>query len=1436
MTGMSVLQREVERRKACYQECIVRRALLKRPGWEEPLYEDLKEKFQGDEFQKNRQKRKDHLNDETIELESICEARGYRVPPAKDANLVKVCDKIERYERAIASGSDPRSAAGVYGDLSVRPVHDDGDKYEGLARLEIARRHPERRRQVFDWNPQSKEPKERDSTGYWLALIQPSLDHLHLLWDTADFHANDFLRIIYLYGQMPNHIKVRHPNWRPLDQLDRDPDFSEAAEQRMLQALLEFKYWMDEEPKADICNRLIEARKKHPKEKDKKDKKDDDLKYEMTFWSENHQILFPAAEYLIGQLLPDAIFMPGRSFREGGEDPKRGDYIGRQRIERAKPRILRWLNDRLRFGFSEWNAPGYYKEHLQALFNLADFCLDDEIRTQTHMVIDLMFFDLARFTHKGHFGASAGRAYFESKNCGWEQGVCELIEILFGTHDGIHASIDPAPVMLTSSRVYRVPDAIIAIGQDAKAEFVDRSRVSLNFNEAHEYGIGFREEDDVFRWWSRGAWFCKQVINRTRELAEKYHLMYTEPFSKILPITGVFDNKTLYAYTALGTLLNPPLGVSLLGLLSIVDEEDVADLASVITEGSALTRANLYTYRNPQVMLSGVQNFRAGQYNFQSHPCQATLSMGATVWTTHPSAGANLGNLKEFLEIVGAATGAAGGGFLGAALGNFANLAVGGLLPFAPLAAGIYGGVKGFEVGKEAGGSLGEIEIIPVNHDGPNWWTGSVTLPRVVQQGSAAIIAYKPKDFQLALFGHRTHAWFPKAAFDQNADRDDWEGYDLPSRSGPFPTPMPMVDTTAKPPLIPSLTPMPSVNSNVDSGAWIFGRVGDSYVALYSGQKPEMTSTGDWANREIIAEGKRNVFILQVGSKDEFGSYINFKRRVLSARIHINGLHWAPADFQCSYDVPGGKRLELHYDEDKVRYAGFGFADNEFPRYDNPFAQVAWQQNRYVIQHKGKSLIHDIQRKQRRVAGTITELVHEADLRIYAQNMGLFPKELLGLPVTIIPLYKGTERDRVLQKLIDVLRSEKFDIAGLSEMWQESDRERIRDALGDVYRYSLQGPNEADLEWFDGGLMLLSRHKIINSNFTIYRQCVGEDRFANKGALHARIQVQGLPCPIDVFLTHTQGPEPKIGSHSDAHQAIRDQIRHLAAFIQSCRDTRIPALLMGDLNVDGINDVDGYNFLIGQLRDATDLKPVFSSAKQPSKHFEATSENEKSGVSSFNDGNDLRPVNHDSRFGNRAQRLDYFFSWPGTIFNPDYPLGDRRVVIHQSSKDRDMSDHYGIEARLATIGQQFVVASIKLSTIRVRLVRFWCLQTTSGPGDDEVEFTLRCVPDRGDEKSADSSTFEDVSEGTERLINSVQVEVDDPGEFLIVAVSGKEKDDFSADDSLGTSILRITRNELQHSSGQTIRKALPRLTGDGGEYVVEIEIKVVKSPAASGGE
>ena len=311
---------------------------------------------------------------------------------------------------------------------------------------------------------------------------------------------------------------------------------------------------------------------------------------------------------------------------------------------------------------------------------------------------------------------------------------------------------------------YEVPDVLISVAQDKNAAFVDRSRVSVNLDEGPRYGVGYQTDEDVWFWWSRNAYFAPQVIVASRDMAVKFHLMKTSPFVDVFPqllqiaaLGTDVENLHITAHASDPSSVDPELLVSL------------ARLGSIITEGAALSRANVFTYRSPDATLSSVQNFHPGQVAFQVQSCQATLSLDAAVWTTYPAAG-------DILKVSG-------------------------------------------------------------KHDGPNWWTGSATTPRVVQIKNAAIMAYKPNDLQLILFGHRTHAWFPKAAFAEGS---------VIQRSG---------------------------NCNQDDGLWTFGQVGDGYVGLFSAQRPEWTAGGPWEDNELISKGARNVFIIQVGSKPEFQSY-----------------------------------------------------------------------------------------------------------------------------------------------------------------------------------------------------------------------------------------------------------------------------------------------------------------------------------------------------------------------------------------------------------------------------------------------------------------------------------------------------------------------------------------------------------------------------------
>jgi hypothetical protein len=1312
------------------------------------------------------------------------------------------------------------------------PLNDDKSLHRGVARLELAERFPERAAELFPWRKENANP-----ANYWRNAIG-DLHALFLLEELADFDANVFLRLIYLHGEVPAHLPSP---WRTRP--SRSLNFDPGAQSRIEAALRAFKYWHDESFRArdeqsfrvarrDQHVRDIERRNEghrasgEPEDEIKgadRDPNDPKFKYEMTYWSENHQILFATAEYLAGQWMPDTTFHPGERYRDGGPAYYH-DFTGRERVQRARVRLESWLDDRLRFGMSEWNAPGYYAEHILALTNLADFALDESVRTRACMALDLIVFDLARFTHEGSFSVAASRSHFKHKNCGWHESPGDLVEILFGTRNGVFVDLDALSAFaFASTRRYAAPDALLHIGRARPAHWVDRTRASIDWGEAGEYGIGFSSEPDVMRWWSRASWFTKHVINSTRKVVEKYGLQETPPFKQILPKTGAaadaLSGVKIGSYVAAGPAF--PLLIPLLG--DPLDQEDeVADALSIITEGSAYTRGNLYTYRSRHAMLSSTQNHRAGQLSFQGNVCQATLSMCATVFTSHPSAG---GGIDKAI-----------GRPLGLVLGSVAGLAVGGLLGAAGAIGGsIYGGIRGYEAGSK------DVELLPSDPDGPDWWTGSVTNPRVVQMKGAAILAYKPKAFQLALFGHRFHAWFPQDAFD-----------DLPDGIRGEPPKSVAARKERSRQYFPFRKPSAC---NVETGRWVFGRAGEGYIGLFSGQMPTWTHDGDEACKEIMVKAERNIFIIQVGDSEEFGSYERFIDCVLGARIHINGLNWKLSDFECSYDIPNGSRLELHYDDDQVRYAGLPFADDEFPRLESSFAQVAWQQSKYVIQYGGSSLTHDVKHRRRTMGGAMSTVDIEANVRIYGQNMGLF---------YVVAPYAGTERDKALGKLMAELRSEEFDVVGLSEMWHLADRERILREVGDIYPYHVEGPDETDALdvaafaggaaaggaaaaatgvppvagaigggilgsslLLDGGLFLLSRHKIIASDGTIYRTCAGEDCGSEKGALHARIQPLGLPCPIDIFLSHTQNLTPKI-DQSKARSALAAQVRHLGAFVQSCRDHRYPALLLGDLNVDGLdpNDPGLLAHLYAELEPTEDLLPTFkppAGAPAP-KHPEATSEQDKSGVSSFNEGNAPRDISDPMRFNDAAQRLDYQFSWAGTLCASNF--SDRDVIIYQSSPGRDMSDHYGTHTRLASITQTLPAANASPHLVRLRMSRYWCLQTTSGPGEDEVRFIVRAIAADGSEQSIRGPILQDVKAGDSETLDLGPIIFSDPGEFLIVDLSGVELDDLSADDSLGTTRIWLRRPELIALMNRPTRRVLPRLTGDGGEYAVEIAIEV----------
>ncbi|MBM4398263.1 MAG: hypothetical protein FJ087_21565, partial [Deltaproteobacteria bacterium] len=158
-------------------------------------------------------------------------------------------------------------------------------------------------------------------------VIAAACDKVDARKDTSDFAVASLLRMLWLD--------------RGTHALD------EATRARIERTVLGFKYWLDEPGKGRMC-----------------------------YWSENHQILYHSNELIAGLLFPDTGF------------PNAG-ITGRGHVDRARPRVDRWLRERATFGFSEWHSNVYFNEDVPALLNLADFADDPATRTRAAGVLDL---------------------------------------------------------------------------------------------------------------------------------------------------------------------------------------------------------------------------------------------------------------------------------------------------------------------------------------------------------------------------------------------------------------------------------------------------------------------------------------------------------------------------------------------------------------------------------------------------------------------------------------------------------------------------------------------------------------------------------------------------------------------------------------------------------------------------------------------------------------------------------------------------------------------------------------------------------------------------------------------------------------------------------------------------------------------------------------
>lgn len=359
---------------------------------------------------------------------------------------------------------------------------------------------------------------------------------------------------------------LTHKNWVlpvPLWILYRygaSPQLRAEDRKNLQDVVLRAKYWMDEPGADQDC-----------------------------YFTENHQVIFHADEYLAGQLFPDAIF------------PNDG-RPGRWHRDHAGAALRRWFNWRARFGFSEWKSMGYSDANLFAFLTLREFAADADLRRRADIAIDLVLLQYAMTHFHGDLACSQGRSSWQTIVRGEEWMPSATCALAFGV--GRLTEVTSAAAICLACGSYAVPSALQAVARDRQRTCEVRERESLDVAEAAAFGVDPGDPDSIMFFWGAQLYDHRAVIANS---------------ARVMPWPGYYMNERVAAWTE--------------------KYAEAARTGAVIDEDpdyTALSRAEQYLYRTPHGQLSCVQDYRPGKPGFGQHIWQATLGGRAVVFTTHP--------------------------------------------------------------------------------------------------------------------------------------------------------------------------------------------------------------------------------------------------------------------------------------------------------------------------------------------------------------------------------------------------------------------------------------------------------------------------------------------------------------------------------------------------------------------------------------------------------------------------------------------------------------------------------------------------------------------------------------------------------------------------------------------------------------------------------
>ena len=407
--------------------------------------------------------------------------------------------------------------------------------------------------EIIPKDPKNDIPEYHDQMQWALAnnqtiedwnLLNPTLEFIKNEYDCSDFRLVNLIRMLY---EEEHHIPTKY-------------------HKKIENVLFNFRYWMDEPGENSMC-----------------------------YWSENHQILFASAEYLVGQKYPHTVF-------------KNSGLKGQQHLVKAKKRIMDWLKMRWNYGFTEFNSGVYYPEDIAALINLIDFAHDPELVKKSQMIMDLLLFDVASQNIKTMFVTASGRAYEPNRKGGPFETLGGVTNYYWG--DG--KPIGPGMMYgLMTTKKYQLPPVLAEIGRDS-SEVVIKQSHGLDISDLKAEGFYGTDSRSLMMQWGMEAFTNPEVIRNSLHHVRTFNL---------------FSNEFLSGFKGIDYHLIKWLHL----------EPIISKFLKPQSNGTAIQKGNTYTYKTKDYSMYSAQNYHPGTYADQQHVFGVNIKNHFSVFHTHPA-------------------------------------------------------------------------------------------------------------------------------------------------------------------------------------------------------------------------------------------------------------------------------------------------------------------------------------------------------------------------------------------------------------------------------------------------------------------------------------------------------------------------------------------------------------------------------------------------------------------------------------------------------------------------------------------------------------------------------------------------------------------------------------------------------------------------------